>query len=142
MEPQTPQISNQPQSPRPPVAQPSSPVSPRPIPAQPQAKSSSRGFKLRSVDLKSPRASILSVILFIIAIFVFLLAYFIFSKPDTGPASLIFNKIFPKESGLIRLQEVDLDIDSIVNNPVFSRLKEQSPLPLEIPPLGKPNPFL
>lgn len=98
--------------------------------------------KVSSVTFRSPQTPILSVIIFMVAVFVFLLAYFVFSKPDTGPASLIFNRIFPKESGLIKLQEVDLDIGGVVDHPVFSRLKEQSPLPLEIPPLGKPNPFL
>jgi len=73
---------------------------------------------------------------------VFLVAYFVFTKPSTGPASLIFSKIFTPESGLIKLQAVDLDLDSIINHPVFSRLREKGPLPIQIPPLGKPNPFL
>ncbi|KKU17173.1 MAG: hypothetical protein UX26_C0006G0022 [Parcubacteria group bacterium GW2011_GWC1_45_9] len=71
-----------------------------------------------------------------------MVAYFVFTKPDTGPASLIFGRIFPAESGLIKLQAVDLDVDSIINHPVFSRLREKGPLPIVIPPLGKPNPFL
>jgi hypothetical protein len=122
-----------------------------PLPSQNQAQAPSAppssfvskpGLKPKPAFPSRPRASVFSLLLFFVAILVFLLAYFIFSKPDTGPASLIFSRIFPKESGLIRLQEVDLDIDSIINHPVFSRLEEQSPLPLEIPPLGKPNPFL
>lgn len=89
-----------------------------------------------------PGLSFLWGFLFFLAIIAFLVAYFVFTKPNTGPASLIFNKIFPPDSGIIKLQEIDLDIDSIVNHPIFSGLREKGPLPISIPPLGKPNPFL
>lgn len=99
-------------------------------------------LKRDSGGFKSPRTSFVWVFLFIVALAVFLVAYFVFTKPDTGPASLIFSKIFPPESGLIKLQAVDLDILGVIEHPVFSRLKEKGSLPIQIPPLGKPNPFL
>ncbi len=78
----------------------------------------------------------------IVAVIVSGIGYFVFTKPNTGPASMIFDKLFPPQSGLIQLQTADLDIESIVSSPIFSQLKEYGPLPLQIPPLGKPNPFI
>ena len=80
-------------------------------------------------------AGLVAVILLVI------LAYFIFTRPNTAPAAELFNKVFSSDSGLNQLQEVDLDINSIINHPNFSTLKEFGPVPLKIPPLGKPNPF-
>ncbi|OGY39346.1 MAG: hypothetical protein A2418_01615 [Candidatus Brennerbacteria bacterium RIFOXYC1_FULL_41_11] len=132
-------------TPLPPMPQ--SPLSqaPHPSPVSSPVQAQTPKFaapKRETRALHAPRASFLWVFLFIIAVFVFLAAYFVFSKPNTGPASLIFSKIFPPESGLIKLQQVDLDVDSVINHPVFGRLKEKGVLPIQIPPLGKPNPFL
>lgn len=126
-----------PQSPLPPKPQAPTPAAPS---SQPAPKSSSLRRGLDS--FRAPKTSFIWVFLFVVALVVFFVAYFVFTKPNTGPASLIFSKIFPPESGLIKLQAVDLNVDSIISNPVFSRLKERGLLPIQIPPLGKPNPFL
>ncbi len=77
----------------------------------------------------------------VIVVLLVILAYFVFTRPNTAPAAELFNTIFPSDSGLNQLQEVDLDINSIINHPNFSTLREFGPIPLQIPPLGKPNPF-
>ena len=139
--PQNMQSQPQNQMPQPQAPAPQAPQAPKPgIPPADGQKSSSLRRDLRG--FKTPRASFLWVFLFAVALMVFLVAYFVFTKPNTGPASLIFSKIFPPESGLIKLQAVDLDVLGVVEHPVFSRLKEKGSLPIQIPPLGKPNPFL
>ena len=85
--------------------------------------------------------SIWLIIALVVVVLLVILAYFIFTRPNTAPAAELFNKIFPSDSGLNQLQEVDLDINSIINHSNFSILKEFGPIPLQIPPLGKPNPF-
>lgn len=76
------------------------------------------------------------------AFVVFGIAYLLFSKPETVPATVLFEKLFPGGSAIGELERITIDIDGILQHPVFRSLKEQGPLPLEIPPLGKPNPFI
>jgi hypothetical protein len=139
--PQNMQPQAQNQIPRSQAPAPQMPPAPEPgIPPVGGQKPSS--LRRDSMRFRTPRVSAVWVFLFVVALMVFLVAYFVFTKPNTGPASLIFSKIFPPESGLIKLQAVDLDILGVVEHPVFSRLREKGPLPIQIPPLGKPNPFL
>ena len=91
---------------------------------------------------RPPKLSVLVMLGLVAAVIAFVVGYFVFTKPNAGPASLIFDKLFPSQSGLVQLQSADLDIESIVTNSVFSQLKEYGPIPLQIPPLGKPNPFI
>ena len=90
---------------------------------------------------KRNRISIWLIAGLVIAVLLVILAYFVFTRPNTAPAAELFDTIFSSDSGLNQLQEVDLDINSIINHPNFSTLKEFGPVPLQIPPLGKPNPF-
>lgn len=78
----------------------------------------------------------------IIAIVIFVGAYFLFTKPKAAPAALLFDKLFPRGSGIRELEKIDLDIDAVLQNPIFRTLQEKGPVPILIPTLGKPNPFL
>ena len=124
--------------------QPPAPQAPQPVKSgmPPVGGQKSGGLRRDPRQFRAPRTSFVWVFLFVVALMIFLVAYFVFTKPNTGPASLIFSKIFPPESGLIKLQAVDLDILGVIEHPVFCRLREKGLLPIQIPPLGKPNPFL
>jgi hypothetical protein len=88
-----------------------------------------------------PRTSILVVAGFILSILVLGIGYIVFIKPDTGPAAALFSKLFPARSGLIQLQTIELDFDPVLNSPVFLKLQHRGGQ-IQVPPLGKPNPFL
>jgi len=90
---------------------------------------------------KGPQTSILIIIGFALSVIVLGLGYVVFIKPDTGPAAALFGKLFPARSGLVQLQTIELDFDTVINSPVFQKLQHKG-APIEIPPLGKPNPFL
>lgn len=94
------------------------------------------------IGRRAPSSPVLLVMALIISFGLVLVGYIVFVKPNTGPATALFNKVFPAQSGLIQLEQVDLDINGIVTNPIFSKLKEYGPIPLQLPPLGKPNPFI
>ena len=85
---------------------------------------------------------VLLVMALIISVGLLLVGYIVFIKPDTGPATALFNKVFPAQSGIIQLEQIDLDVNSIVTNPVFGQLKEYGPIPLQLTALGKANPFI
>lgn len=106
-------------------------------PETPETLSSSRVQAFR----RSPGVSALILIGFLVSLLLVGVAYLLFIKPDTGPASALFLKLFPPQSGLIQLQTIRLDFDSVLNNSVFLQLKDKG-APIEMPPLGKPNPFL
>lgn len=91
---------------------------------------------------RKPSSPVLLVMALILSIGLFLVGYIAFIKPDTGPAVALFAKAFPSQSGLVQLEQIDLDINGVVTNPVFSQLKEYGPIPLQLPALGKPNPFI
>jgi hypothetical protein len=83
------------------------------------------------------------LIITLIAAFVLVfLAFLFFSKPEIGPSTALFERLFPQGSAIRELERINLDIESILQHPVFRTLEERGPLPLEIPPLGKPNPFI
>jgi hypothetical protein len=89
---------------------------------------------------RAPRTSLLIVLVFVGSLFLLGLGYLVFIKPTTEPAAALFQKLFPPQSGILKLQNVELDLEGVVNNPVFKSLQEYGQ-PIVLPPLGKPNPF-
>jgi len=89
----------------------------------------------------SSRTSVFIVVGFVLSLLGLGIGYIVFIKPDTGPATTLFAKLFPARSGLVQLQTIELDFDTILNSPVFTKLQHKG-APIEIPPMGKPNPFL
>ncbi len=90
---------------------------------------------------RSPQTSVSIVAGFIISLVLFGVAYLVFIKPETGPGAVLLTRLFPAQSGISQLQEIELDFDSVINDSVFMVLKRHGQ-PVQIPPLGKPNPFL
>jgi hypothetical protein len=76
------------------------------------------------------------------AVVIAIIAYTLFSKPQAVPSALLFDRLFPPESDIGQLEKINIDLDGVLSHPVFRTLRPQAPLPLEIPPLGKPNPFI
>jgi len=92
-----------------------------------------------------PRSS--STFLILIAIIVVLgfgaFAAISFLRPEKISApTVLLDKFLPQGSGIVQLQKLDLNFDTVLSNPVFRTLREIAPLPLVPPPGGKSNPFL
>gem|GEM_PF-3050321 len=92
--------------------------------------------------IRRGQSSWLLVVVLVAAVIVVIIAYFVFSKPETVPSAIVFEKLFPAGSPIRGLERINLDIEGVLQHPVFRTLKEQGPIPLEKPPLGKPNPFI
>lgn len=88
------------------------------------------------------RASWLMILVLIVGVIVALLSYLVFSRPETVPSTVIFEKLFPRGSAIRELGRINIDVDGIRQNPIFRTLQEHVPLPLEVPPTGKANPFI
>ncbi|MFN7088318.1 MAG: hypothetical protein ACK4NX_00620 [Candidatus Paceibacteria bacterium] len=82
------------------------------------------------------------IVLLIAAFIIVLIAYFLFSRPETVPSAVLFEKLFPAGTPISELQKINIDIDGILQHPVFRTLQEHGPIPLQIPQAGKPNPFI
>jgi len=87
-------------------------------------------------------SSWMTIVVLVVVFLVAFVAYLLFSKPETVPSAVLFEKLFPRGTAIRELEEINLDIESVLQHPVFKTLKEQGPLPLEVPPAGKPNPFI
>ena len=77
-----------------------------------------------------------------LALVLFLVAYLMINKPEVVPSQLLFEKIFPAGLAVTELEKVNFDVDGVLQHPVFLKLQEKGPIPISVPPLGKPNPFL
>ena len=89
---------------------------------------------------RSTKTSASIVIGLIFSMILLGVAYLVFIKPETGPGAVLLARLFPAQSGIAQLQEIELDFDTILNSSVFMALKRHGQ-PIQIPPLGKPNPF-
>ncbi|MBI1975179.1 MAG: hypothetical protein HYS57_02345 [Parcubacteria group bacterium] len=78
----------------------------------------------------------------IVATFLAIGAYLIFARPKAVPSQVLFEKLFPSGSVVSELETIDLDVDGVLQNPIFRTLREYGPIPITVPPLGKTNPFL
>ena len=130
-------------SPVPPLTVPSAPTAGSAAPVQSGMQGTVRPAAPSHLPLKKPlsRTSFFVILGLVISVLILVIGYVVFIKPDTSPAAVLFGKLFPVRSGLIQLQEVELDFDAVVNNGVFQKLKHWGN-PIQVPPLGKPNPFL
>ncbi|MBI2633946.1 MAG: hypothetical protein HYW80_01395 [Parcubacteria group bacterium] len=84
----------------------------------------------------------LMILVLIVGAVVAILSYLVFSRPETVPSAALFEKLFPRGTAIQELGRINIDVDGIRQNPIFRTLEEHVPLPLEVPPTGKANPFI
>ncbi len=84
-----------------------------------------------------------TLILLIIGALIFsAIAFLFFLKPEVTLPEKILDKFLPKEANIKKIETIDLNVEDVVNNPVFKTLQEFGPIPIRIPATGKTNPFI